>query len=292
MIYLTGASGFVGGFVLSYFGHSNIIEYKRNSVINLESASVVIHLAGKSDTIKKKNSPEDYYKVNTEFTKEIFDSFLISKSEVFIFLSSVKAVADILNGELTELNHPNPPSHYGKSKLEAEQYILSKSIPLGKRVYIIRSCVIYGPNNKGNLNLLYKVMSFGLPWPLGAFSNKRSFCSIDNLMFVFKELIERDSIPSGIYNMADDEALSTNDLIELIAQSRNKKPKIWNIPKELILKLVGFGDKLQLPLNTERLNKLTLSYVVSNAKIKAEIGKSLPVSSRKGLLSTFKSFNL
>jgi nucleoside-diphosphate-sugar epimerase len=206
-------------------------------------------------------------------------------------LSSVKAVADEVSGELIEQHHPNPVTHYGKSKLLAEQYIFSKEIPEGKRVYVLRPCMIHGPGNKGNLNLLYKLVSKNIPWPLGAFENKRSFCSIDNLMFIFKELIEREDIPSGIYNVADDEPLSTNELIRLIAQSQNRSPNLWNISKKFIQGVAAMGDKLRLLLNTERLHKLTSSYVVSNAKINAAIGKPLPVSSREGLLKTFKSFN-
>ena len=111
-------------------------------------------------------------------------------------------------------------------------------------------------------------------------------------MFIFKELIEREDIPSGIYNVADDEPLSTNELIGLIAQSQNRSPRLWNISKKLIEGVASIGDKLHLPLNSERLHKLTSSYVVSNAKIKTAIGKPLPVSSKEGLLKTFKSFNI
>ena len=214
-----------------------------------------------------------------------------SDAKVFILLSSVKAVADSVQKELSEAYIPHPITDYGKSKLLAEQYILSKLIPECKRVYILRPCMVHGPESKGNLNLLYQIVSKNIPWPLGAFENKRSFCSIDNLMFILKELIEREDIPSGIYNVADDESLSTNELIQLVAQSQNRKAKLWNISKKFIEGVASLGDKLHLPLNSERLHKLTSSYVVSNAKIKAAIGKPLPVSSREGLLKTFKSFN-
>jgi nucleoside-diphosphate-sugar epimerase len=150
--------------------------------------------------------------------------------------------------------------------------------------------MIHGLGNKGNLNLLYKLVSKRIPWPLGAFENKRSYCSIGNLMFIFKELIERDDIPSGVYNVADDEPLSTNQLIGLIAQSQNRSPTIWNISKKLIGGVAIIGDKLHLPLKTERLQKLTSSYIVSNDKIKAAIGKPLPISSKDGLMKTFQSF--
>ncbi len=71
--------------------------------------------------------------------------------------------------------------------------------------------MIHGSGNKGNLNLLYKIVQKGLPWPLGAFENKRSFTSIDNLTFIINQLIEKDIEP-GIYQVADDEPLSTNEL--------------------------------------------------------------------------------
>ena len=150
--------------------------------------------------------------------------------------------------------------------------------------------MIHGPGNKGNLNLLFKIVSKGLPWPLGAFENKRSFCSIDNLCFIIEELIENKQIPTGIYNIADDVPLSTNELIKLISDSQGKKSLIWNVPKVLIKILSKFGDLLRLPLSTERLNKLTETYIVSNNKIKQAIKKPLPISAKYGLIKTFNSF--
>ena len=269
---ITGSSGFVGKNLMNYFfiyrKEYLIQRYNRfDNKQNFTSNDVVIHLAGKAHDLKQTTSPNEYYEVNTDLTKKIFDDFLESKTTVFIMLSSVKAVADKLNLELIEEFIPEPITHYGKSKLLAEQYILSKEIAIGKRVYILRPCMIHGPGNKGNLNLLYKIVSKGLPWPLGTYNNKRSFCSIENLCFVIKELIERDDITSGVYNISDNEPVSTNDLIKLIANTQNKKPLIFNIPKSIILLIAKFGNILNLPLNTERLQKLTETYTVSNKKL-------------------------
>ena len=173
---------------------------------------------------------------------------------------------------------------------DEEQIFEYKSNFEGKRVFILRPCMIHGPGNKGNLNLLYQLVSKGIPWPLGAFENKRSFCSIDNLMFIIKELIEREDILSGVYNVTDDDALSTNEVISILAESQNRKPKICNVSKVLILAVAKIGYVLRLPLNEERLHKLTDSYIVSNQKIKLAIGKPLPISSKDGLLKTFISF--
>ena len=289
-LYLTGASGFVGSNLIGFLNDSFTIKQheKNNSIVINESA--IIHLAGKSHDLKNVSNSDEYYQVNTELTKKLFDAFLVSNAKVFITLSSVKAVADEVSGLLTENFIPNPITHYGKSKLLAEKYILSKEIPHDKKVYILRPCMIHGPGNKGNLNLLYKLVSTGIPWPLGAFDNKRSYCTIDNILFIIKELILRDDIPSGIYNISDDEALSTNNVISILAESMNKAANLWKISPKLIRSLAKLGDTFHLPLTTERLQKLTESYVVSNQKIKDAIGKPLPVKSKEGLLKTFKSF--
>ena len=289
-ILITGASGFVGTNLISALSSKYSIEtLMKDSSIEI-SQDVVLQLAGKAHDLKNISKPDDYYKVNTELTKKIFDKFLTSTSKVFITLSSVKAVADRVNGELSEEVVPRPITHYGKSKLLAEQYILSKPIPKGKRVYILRPCMIHGPGNKGNLNLLYGLVSKGLPWPLGAFANSRSYLSIENLCFIFKELIEREDIPSGVYNVADDMPLSTNEIIELISKSKGRNASILNLNIAFLKVLARFGDYLKLPLNSERLQKLTESYVVSNTKIKAALGKPLPISSNDGLIRTFQSF--
>jgi nucleoside-diphosphate-sugar epimerase len=293
-IAITGASGFVGTNLKNYLKSSHqsellCVRYKPNQQFEINT-DALIHLAGKAHDLKKVSNPQEYYEANFELTKQLFDAFLNSEAGVFVFMSTVKAVADEVKKILTEDEIPNPKTHYGIAKLQAENYILSKELPSGKRVYILRPCMIHGPGNKGNLNLLYSLVSKGFPWPLGAFENQRSFLSIDNLCFVIKELLTQNEIPSGIYNVADDEPLSTNELIQLIAVSQNKHARILHISKGFITRMAKLGDRLHLPLNSERLQKLTESYVVSNAKIKKAIGKQFPINAKEGLLKTFESF--
>jgi len=290
-LFITGVSGFVGSNLINFFSSIyEIVSYEKGALVQVDQ-DVVIHLAGKAHDVKNISSSNEYYEVNSELTKVVFDAFLASKAKVFITLSSVKAIADEVDGVLSEEAIPNPITHYGKSKLLAEQYILSKEIPEDKRVYILRPCMIHGPGNKGNLNLLFNIVSQGLPWPLGAFENKRSFCSIDNLMFIIKELLEREDILSGVYNVADDEPISTNSVISLIAKSINKKDKILNISPCIVNLIAKFGDIFKLPLNSERLCKLTQNYIVSNQKLLNAIGKELPVNAIDGMKKTLRSFN-
>ena len=260
----------------------------------IPDVDAIIHLAGKAHDTKNQSAAEVYFKVNTELTKKIYDFYLKSKAKKFIFFSSVKAAADRVEGEFVDENVvPSPKGPYGESKIAAEDYIRSKEderIKLGKDTYILRPCMIHGPGNKGNLNLLYGVVKKGIPWPLGAFENKRTFTSIDNLCFIIKGLLT-ENVESGIYNINDDEALSTNDLIEEICKSLGKKPRIWKLPKGLMNGLAKIGGLLHLPLNPERLQKLTENYVSSNAKIKKALGvDKLPVDAREGLKVTLKSF--
>ena len=294
---VTGANGFVGRNLTSHFKNEN--EFELNPINlreplsdpELDGFSAIIHLAGKAHDLKSVSKPEEYYQVNLELTKKLYDAFLKSDAEKFIFISSVKAAADSVNTILTEEVVPDPETHYGKSKLMAERYIQSQPLPNGKSYFILRPCMIHGPGNKGNLNLLYQLVARGIPYPLAAFENKRSFLSVENLCFVIKEIVERDDVESGIYNLADDESLSTNDLIRILAEGTGRRARLWKFPTAWIKSLAALGDKLNLPLTTERLNKLTENYVVSNQKIKNAIKKNLPLSASEGILKTASAFN-
>ena len=259
----------------------------------LPKFDVIIHLAGKAHDTKNQSAAQEYFDINAGLTQKIFDFFLESSAKKFIFFSSVKAAADSVVGDvLTEDVILTPVGPYGESKIQAEEYI-KKHFTFSntdKQVYILRPCMIHGPGNKGNLNLLYNVVKKGIPWPLGDFENRRSFTSIDNLCYVIEGLLTKD-VPSGIYHMGDDEALSTNELIVIMCEAMGKQPHIWKMNKRFMEGCAGLGTLLHLPLNTERLRKLTENYVVSNAKIKAALGiDKLPVTAKEGLMKTIRSF--
>ena len=270
----------------------------------IPEVDAIIHLAGKAHDTKNKSAADVYFKVNTGLTQKIFDWFLAQPScRKFVFFSTAKAAADKVDGILTEDVVPTPVGPYGESKIKAEQYILNQfkefngstvnHEPLTmnhKDVYIFRPCMIHGPGNKGNLNLLYNVVRKGIPWPLGAFENRRTFTSVENICFAVNGVLTKD-VPSGIYNMGYDEALSTNELIEEICRSLGKRAHIWHLSKGLMNGVAKIGGALHLPLNPERLRKLTEDYVSSNAKIKKALGvERMPVDARKVLQRTLESF--
>ena len=194
----------------------------------------------------------------------------------------------ITDSQLPTTNHLLPTTDY---LLPTTNYPLPTTDSSNKKTYILRPCMIHGPGNKGNLILLYNVIKKGIPYPLGAFENRRSFTSVDNLCFVISQLIEKD-IESGIYNVGDDESLSSNELITLMANVMGKPDRIWKWNKSLIQLAAKVGTVLHLPLNTERLQKLTENYVVSNAKLKHALGiKNMPVRAEDGFRKTISSID-
>ena len=280
---ITGAYGFVGTNLCKYLaekGHEchalDIPAAKRDGVPyvsfytwdeldKLPVVDAVVHLAGKAHDLKKVASEQSYFDINVGLTEKIFAA---AKTTRFIYFSSSKADA---NGNA-----------YGRSKLAAEQFLNGRAI-------VLRPAMIHGPGNKGNLNLLWGIARRGLPWPLAAFENKRSFTSIASICAAVEALCERGE--NGIYPIADDEMLSTNRLIELIAETCGKRAKLWRVPKGVMRMVAKIGDVLHLPLNTERIVKLTEDSFVNNSHLKSQLGwKRMPIRAEEGMRRTLRSF--
>ena len=280
---ITGAYGFVGTNLCKYLaekGHEclalDIPAAKRDGVPyasfytwdeldKLPVVDAVVHLAGKAHDLKKVASEQSYFDINVGLTEKIFAA---AKTTRFIYFSSSKADA---NGNA-----------YGRSKLAAEQFLNGRAI-------VLRPAMIHGPGNKGNLNLLWGIARRGLPWPLAAFENKRSFTSIANICAAVEALCERGE--NGIYPIADDEMISTNRLIELIAETCGKRAKLWRVPKGVMRMVAKIGDVLHLPLNTERIVKLTEDSFVNSSHLKSQLGwKLMPIRAEEGMRRTLRSF--
>jgi len=286
-ILITGAYGFVGTNLCRYLsekGHGcialDIPKAKRDDVpykafhswddlgnIDFTGIDAVVHLAGKAHDLKNVSDPQSYFDINVGLTERMFN-VVSGKVPRFIYFSSSKAA--------------DADTPYGKSKLAAEQFLNGRAI-------VLRPAMIHGPGNKGNLNLLWGIARRGFPWPLAAFENKRSFTSIGNICAAVEALCERGE--NGVYPIADDEMLSTNRLIELMAEACGRKARLWHLPKGLMRFAAKVGDVLHLPLSTERLGKLTEDSFVDNAALKKHLGWSqMPIRAEDGMRETLKSF--
>lgn len=274
---MTGSHGFVGTNLIETLSREHeIVRWNAREDKVLPECDAVIHLAGLAHDTKHTTEAEKYYEVNTVLTKKLYDRFWKSGTKKFIFFSSIKA--------------KDNDTPYAKSKKQAEDYILNTDFTddTDKRFYILRPCMIHGKGNKGNLNLLVKWVKKGLPWPLAAFENQRSYASMGNVSYVVKELLTKD-VASGIYNLCDDEPVSTNDLIQLINEGLGRKAKMIRVPKSIVRLGAKIGDLLHLPLNTERLEKLTGVNVIDNNDIKMALGiNHMPVKAMDGLKLTIQ----
>lgn len=285
-ILISGAYGFVGSNLSQYLAgkgnecvaldiakgkvdaYSSFYTWNELDKIDWSGIDAVVHLAGKAHDTKNVTKPQVYFDINVGLTQKLFNT-CGDKVKTFVYFSSIKAV----DGD----------TPYAQSKREAE-------IWLNGRTVVLEPAMIHGPGNKGNLNLLFAVVKHGIPWPLAAFENRRSFTSIGNICAVVEELCKGGG-RKGIYPMCDDEPVSTNRLIELIAESRGKSARLWRLPKGLMRFAAKVGDIFHLPLNTERLGKLTEDSVVDNSKIKVALGwDRMPIRAEEGLRNTLKSF--
>ncbi len=207
---LTGATGFVGRELLKKLSEQNDLSLRVASrakdalftaeisvfaPIELSASSnwqtmikgcdLIIHAAARAHIMneKAKNPLEEFRKVNTAGTLNLARQAAEAGVKRFIFISSIK-----VNGESTTTNSffaddlPNPSDPYALSKYEAEQGLLALAAKTGMEIVIIRPPLIYGPGVKGNFQRLLFCLQKGIPLPLGAVSNKRSFVSLENFI--------------------------------------------------------------------------------------------------------------
>ena len=295
-ILISGAYGFVGSNLASFLSEKGhrcyALDVARGAAsyasfwtwddlaqIPWDEIDAVVHLAGKAHDLKKVSDPESYFTINVGLTEKLWAA-CGGKVGRFVYFSSIKAV----DGD----------TPYARSKAAAEAFL--EGVAGGRtEIRVLRPCMIHGPGNKGNLNLLVQVVRKGIPWPLAAWENRRSFTSVANACAVVEALCgdaaRAGRAPYQVFALCDDEAVSTNRLIALIAETMGKKARLWRLPKGLMRFVARVGDFLHLPLNTERLGKLVEDNVVDNAPLLRTLGwETMPVRAEDGLRSTLRSF--
>ncbi|MGJ1433083.1 NAD-dependent epimerase/dehydratase family protein [Sphingobacterium spiritivorum] len=289
-----GSTGFIGKHLIRSLPNSVGISLRDSDLGEVTENSVAfINLVGKAHDHKGTATEADYYHVNVDLAKDVFEAFKQSSAKLLIHISSLAALeefeSDIL---LSEQDICNPVSWYGKSKRAAEMWLLGQDLPDNKKLIILRPPMVHGPGDKGNLGLLYKLISKGIPYPLSAFNNKRSFISLENFCFFINQIIQNhDKLKSGIYHIADNQPISTKEIIEIIKKETGKKTIDLSLPKFLVNGIAKLGDVIPIPLNTKRLKKMTSNLLVSNQKIKTALGiEKLPLTATEGLVKTIRSF--
>lgn len=297
-IQILGGHGFIGTHLeghLSATADLDVISLRAANWRDLiaSDAGCMINLVGKAHDHHGVATQADYYFANLELAQQVFQAFVSSSAHLLIHISSLAALEEFESDHpLSEGDACHPISWYGHSKRAAEEWLLSQELPVGKKLIILRPPMVHGPGDKGNLGLLYKFVSKGIPYPLAAFDNRRSFISIDNFCYLIEQIIlHSEKMTTGIYHIADDEPLSTRAIIDVISKVTGVRTRTLAIPSMLIRAIARVGDFVPIPLNSKRLKKMTANLLISNQLIKSKLAiDQMPETALEGLYKTIISF--
>ena len=233
----------------------------------LEGVDCVIHCAGKTHVINKKDELDIYRTVNREGTKHLAEQAVKAGVKRLIFLSSVKVNGETTFGSLI-LKHNDisqPEDAYGISKWEAEQALLEIFKQTGLEVVIIRPPLVYGEGVKGNFLRLLDIVYKQIPLPFAKINNLRSFVGLDNLIDLIICCIDHPKAGGKTFLVSDGEDLSTLDLIRKLSKFMNKSPRLFQVPQliiQLIGRLVGKSSEVKRLLGSLRVDNSYTSEIL------------------------------
>lgn len=265
-VFITGSSGFIGGYLLNTIEYAKAVAFDRNNITSnsWDGIEGIVHCAGLAAESRNQNLKELYFQSNVELTKEILEFFQSSNAKFFIFLSTSK-IYECANttSESTKDELGTNLSIYARSKLEAEKILLQV---VDKKIFILRPSVVVGPNLKNNIKYLQILTRLQIPIILPRNTVQQNLTDIRNLSIVINYLVNNhEFIDSGIFNVLDNKNPTFEQL--LLKSTKEKKPVIIRISNKYFmyfLKILKFFN----PQLSIKLNKLLFQYTpISNDKI-------------------------
>jgi nucleoside-diphosphate-sugar epimerase len=207
---------------------------------------------------------EDVYRIiNVEATVELAKLAVASGVKQFVFISSVKAGGGMASGKcINESDQNEPEGVYGKSKREAELKLLKIGSESGMHVSIIRPSLVYGPNVKGNLQLMLSGIEKGWFPPLPETGNRRSMIHVDDLVRAILLVAEDKRANGEIFIATDGVPHSSREIYNAMCSTLDKSIPKWSVPKLLF----GMASLIS-PRIKYKLNKLLGDECYSSAKL-------------------------
>ena len=282
---VTGATGFIGlkliksledcGYSIRILSRNNNLDYDtaicdlQNEKIPesaLDSVDVIFHLAGHAHDLASDSIQEKiYYDVNLGGTVKLIKIAVQKKVRQFIYVSSVKAGGVPGFGVCASENDQGEPEGiYGKTKREAELKLLKIGEESDIYLSIIRPSLVYGPNVKGNLQLMLSGIKKGWFLPLPETNNKISMIHVDDLVRAILLVADDDRANGEIFIATDGTPYSSREIYNFMCSALGKPNPKWSVPK-------SFFDMASLinPRIRYKLNKLLGDKCYSSAKLEA-----------------------
>ena len=249
----------------------------------LRGIEYIVHLASPSD--QPRGSPADslakYRRVNVAGSRRLAEQAAAAGARRLVFMSTIK-----VNGErtveraYTENDAPRPEDAYGISKQEAEQALRDVAQKTGLEIAVLRSPIVYGPGVKGNFLRLMHLVARGVPLPLGAVNNRRSFIYTGNLAGAIIKALDAPQAAGRTYLVSDGEDVSTPDLVRGLALALGVTARLPALP----LAALGFGATLAG--KRAEFARLSGSLQVDSSRIRRELDWQPRYSLTQGLTET------
>jgi len=254
-VLITGAESYLGGKVAEHFGTMperfivDTVDVRGEAWENtsFDGYAAVLHVAGLAHQRETPENAPGYYTVNRDLAVAVAGRAKEAGVGQFVFFSSMSVYGSVC-GRITAKTLPNPDTHYGKSKLEAEEALRSLEDD-AFHVAILRPPMVYGKGCRGNYPRL-SALARRLP-AFPKVRNYRSMLYVDCLSAFLAELV--DSGEGGLFFPQNHEYVSTDELVRQIAQAHGKK--LWQF--------AGFGWLIRLlAMSVPTLGKVfgTLTY--------------------------------
>ena len=276
-ILLTGSSGFVGKRFVEYNQqnytiHSVSLRTTKVAEIDWKNYDAIVHLAGKAHQMEKIDD-QIYFDVNYDLTKQLADRAKKEKVPHFVFVSTIKVWGDDYKNAHLEIKTPcKPDDAYGKSKLQAENYLQEIQSPDFK-IAIVRPPLVYGPGVKGNMIRFMKLANNPMPLPFGGIENKRTMVFLDNLVELINTIVDQQA--AGVFLAGDKTPLSTSSLIESIQLNLKEKTGLFKLP--------GFVVSMMNVVKPELVKRLFYSLTIDTKETNELLNFSPPFTSEYGI---------
>jgi len=282
---LTGSSGFLGSIVTPFLKNIYLVDtldiydaslYSVNLAEQVPELKkrydIVLHAAGKAHSVPKAdNEKQSFYDVNYHGTKNFCAGLeKYGRPHSLIFISTV-AVYGCEKGEDITEDHPlNASTPYGKSKIQAEQFLSEWCERNNVLLTVLRPSLLAGRNPPGNLGAMINGITSGRYVSIAGGKARKSIGMAEDI----GRLIPYCENKSGIFNLCDDHNPSFRELEKLISSQLNKRLPP-GIPMWTAKGLAKIGDLIgSSAINAEKLSKITKSLTFSNKKIKETLGFS------------------